>query len=318
MPRPRDPIGQVMIGLFLFLLIPNRATYAGSIGEDGVSMPVYGIELGCEDSRYPALAGPWILWCSHGLVDRVRSLETGEDFPLPMAHRSPGIGPNRVYIPGQHGGLIHLAPEGPIIDEDITYIHQNIVSPGTVSGDWVAVLTTDSLQAFPIRQRARRTFSVQPAEWYPPALSPPFVAWVENGDSNGEDIYWIDVEEEHMGQILSGGIGNQRHVVASNGHFAWVEPDGLVIFNIATEEHIRFSTVTGFNAAPTLWENIACWEERADTHIDIQCSNGLLIDRPGHQLHPSLYAEWLIFREGDHLFVHRLDTNRHFSPGSRQ
>jgi hypothetical protein len=241
-------------------------------------------------------------------VDRVRSLRTGEDYALPLTHPSPGLGEDRIYIPGREGGLILLEAEGPQLMDDITRIHHRLLAPPAVSEDWIAVITETSVQAFPATQRNRRTFSANAAGWYPPALSPPFVAWVEDGGDKGEELVWLDTEQGREGQILSGGAGDQRHVVASGPYLAWVEPDAVVVLDTRTDKRKAYSTRSGFNGPPALWNGTVCWESREGSDVDILCSNELEIRRPGHQLWPSLFSEWLIYREDDLLFIYRLES----------
>ena len=304
------------------LLIPLGFVAAGSaghsawaqtpragIGVPGIALPLHGIETDCTDPRYPSLAGAWVVWCTHDDVDRVSSLISGEDFELPLSHRSPGVGENLIYIPGREGGLIELRDDGPVLIEDITRIHHRLVAPPDVSDGWIAVLTTDTLQAFPATKRSRRTFATQPAEWYPPALSPPWVAWVEDGGASGEDIYWLNTETDHQKQLLSGGDGHQRHIVASGAFFAWVESDALVIMDSRDQSRERIAARTGFSAPPALWNDLACWEDRSQQDLDIVCSDGLEIRRPGHQQRPSLFSDWLIFTEEETLFLYRLESS---------
>jgi len=297
-------------GVLLFSLVLGiPLATAQVLGTPGLALPLHDIDLDCTDSRYPALAGAWIAWCSSGDVDRVRSLHSGEDFSLPLSHPSPGLGEDRIYIPGREGGLILLEDQGPRLEEDITRIHHRLLAPPAVSDDWIAVLTEDSIQAFPAAQRSRRTFPAHAAGWYPPALSPPFVAWVEDGSAQGEDLYWLNALDDREGQLLSGGPGNQRHVVASGPFIAWVEPNAVVILDTRTDRRRTHTTLTGFNAAPTLWQGMACWEVRDESDVDIVCSSGLELRRPGHQLWPGLYSEWLIFREEGLLFVYRMESS---------
>lgn len=113
-------------------------------------------------------------------------------------------------------------------------------------------------------------------------------------------------EQDPAPRPLSAGPGHQRHVVGSGDTLAWVEPGALVIQDTRTGEARHLPVDTGFSAPPTLWGQVACWEERpapgpegARDGVDIRCSDGLDAAGPGHQRWPSRYGPWLLYREGD-------------------
>ena len=161
-----------------------------SPGSPGAAIPLYVLDETCEDSRYPALAGPWVVACgSDGRVDRALSLESGRLLMLPAAHVSPGLAAGWVYVPGRRGGLISLSESGAERVRGLPSIHEVPVAPPAVDGERVAMLSEGHIQAALVTDAARRLHEVQPAGWYPPALAEGHVAWVGQGE--GEDVWWM-------------------------------------------------------------------------------------------------------------------------------
>ena len=309
---PIAVFGLRTIPLALLSIVWPTHGLASELGTRGIALPLYDLQSECDDSRYPALAGPWIVYCTSGQVNRVRSLRTGQDFQLPFPHTAPGLGENRIFSPGRDGGMVALTPSGPKIVENARTFKSRLLAPPAVSEDWIGVIAENAkghstAQAFPVNRATRTTFQTEAAGWYPPALSPPYLAWVQNAGVNGEDIMWVNVDEDREPQPLATGEGHQRHIVASGHHFAWVEEDSLVILDLQSQTQQSFPTKTGFSAPPALYEGLACWEIRAGADMDIQCSNNLKIERPGHQEAPSLFEDWLIFREDNRVFIYRMN-----------
>jgi hypothetical protein len=78
---------------------------------------------------------------------------------------------------------------------------------------------------------------------------------------------------------------------------AWVNQGDLKLWNTSTNERKTLAASTGFNAPPAILDDWACWESRSETDIDVECSNGYRLNRPGHQTHPMLLGNTLFFRE---------------------
>ena len=71
------------------------------------------------------------------------------------------------------------------------------------------------------------------------------------------------------------------------------------------------------NEEPTLWSaNVVdritaddkrfCWSERG-ADINIHCSDGFILNRKGHQIWPSLWNGFLLFRENQQLMLYRFE-----------
>ena len=94
-------------------------------------------------------------------------------------------------------------------------------------------------------------------------------------------------------------------VVTPDGkHLISAGDDAVIkVWNTATDERQTISAHTGFNAPPTLYSGVVCWEYRSTADIDIRCSDGMKLSREGHQTHPFRYDGTLFFREDGLLWV---------------
>lgn len=268
--------------------------------------PLYAVRHDCDDDRYPALAGEWVAACGpNGQVDRVISLNGGAELRLPFAATSPGLASDTVYAPGLDGGMAMVVMDAIDASEDLTRVVDALVAPPATDGIHIAVLGRDYLEAFAATERQRRRISARPAGWYPPALAWPWVAWVEDAGPDGEDVRAVNMLKQDPPMTIAGGPGYQRHVVGDGTHLAWVEEDAVVLWDTDTDERRRIPAKTGFNAPITLSDGVVCWESRDGVDVDIACSDGLVVQRPGDQLWPSREGPWLLFREGDVSWVVR-------------
>lgn len=257
----------------------------------------------CDDDRYPRLAGEWLVGCEHGGdVDAAWSLRTGERVELD-AGRAPGVGDGVVYAAdGRAWRLPDPRPGGPL-GAGVP------VAPPAVDGTRVAVAYADHLERYTLGDHVRPHLEARPLPWYAPALAGPLVAWVERSRETGEDV-WVAGEDDQR-RLLAGGPGDQRHVVGAGDWLAWVEPGAVVRHHVRTGETTRFPADTGFRAPPALGpDGVVCWEDRAELRaggdIDLRCSDGLHLDRPGDQRAPSRSAGWLAFHEGKWVMLLRL------------
>lgn len=271
------------------------------MGRPGVAVPLYALKAPCDDPRYPALAGPFVVGCGpSGLVDRALSLQTGRLLPLPRSARSPALDDGQVYIAGVDGGLIRLTEPAPTLAEDIGTIHDVLVAPPALLGDHVAVLTADRVQAAAVTDHARRLYDAHPVGWYPPAIAGDRVAWIDTGgtDPSAAAVWWMP-----LGGGRPAPLGAGRHVVGSAHLLAWVTPEALVVWDLDTDQQTARPIRTGFSAPPAVWQDVLCWEAWGEADLDIVCDDGLSVTRPGHQQWPSRFSRWLVFREGGQVWL---------------
>jgi hypothetical protein len=271
-------------------------------GTPGAATPLYALSEDCTDSRYPALAGAWVVGCGgDGHVDRALSLTSGRLLTLPISADAPGLSESAVYVPGWGGGLVRLSESGALVEADLPSIHEVPIAPPAFDGARVALLSPGRIQAADVHDAGRRLYEVTAAGWYPPALTAGHVAWVGQSAAGDEDVWWMALPDGEP-TLLSGGPGSQRHVVGQGVWLAWVEEDAVVLLNTETDTRQRIPARTGFSAPLTLWEGVVCWEEWA-ADIDIICSDGLTVERPGHQQWPSRFGPWLLFREAERVWL---------------
>ena len=129
-----------------------------------------------------------------------------------------------------------------------------------------------------------------------PAQATTGLAWVTNGPQDDADVWWAPSDGSPP-RPLDVGPGDQHHPVAFGEWLAWVSFSDLKLWNTLTGERRKINAGTGFNAPPALGDGVACWETRGATSVDIECSNGRTLVRDGHQTHPQILGERLLFRE---------------------
>jgi hypothetical protein len=277
-----------------------------SAGAPGLAVPLYAASNPCDDPRYPTLAGAWVLACgADGHVDRAISLSSGRELSLPAAFRSPGVGPDAVYVPDAGGGLWRLTEAGVQVVPGVSRVIEPAVAPAVTDGEHLVVASRKSLQAFPFGDRSRSVYPANPVGWQSPALAWPRVAWVEDAGPDGTDVWlrWADRRADP--ELLAGGPGDQGRVVAQGAWLAWVDKGDVVVHNLDTGERSEHQANTGFSAPPALWAGEVCWESRQNTDgVDIECTDLPGAGGPGHQLWPSRWGPWLLYREGHRAMLY--------------
>lgn len=128
------------------------------------------------------------------------------------------------------------------------------------------------------------------------AETPAGLAWVTHGPQDDADIWWAPSDQTPP-RPLDVGPGDQHHPVAFGDWLAWVSFSDIKVWNTATGERKKLIAGTGFNSPPALGDAIACWETRAESDVDIVCSDGFELRRTGHQTNPQILGERLLFRE---------------------
>ena len=142
----------------------------------------------------------------------------------------------------------------------------------------------------------------------PPAVDGPWVAWVDMGEAwlFGEDIY-VRHKDWREGAPLVRRAGSQRHVAASEGFVGWIEDAAVCVESLETGERRCVPASPGPSRRLSLWGAVACWEDYGGEDIDVVCSDGLALRRPGHQHNPSRIGPWLLFREGNQTLLARAE-----------
>ncbi len=280
--------------------------------------PLYAIRPDrCSDRRFPKLAGPWIVWCnaSTGEVDRATALDLPgrptRELQAPV--RDPSVAPGWLYRPSLEPRLWRLiAGEGALAPESPSGRLQE-TDGGRVVTDGVtaAWLNRESVEVWKLGEATRQVYPAHPVAGSAPALGGGTVAWVERTDD--ETQIWGLVGGKPA--AIAAPEGGARLVVGSGAWLAWVERGQVVLYAPESGERRQHAAVTGFDHPPSLDGAVACWEDRHGVReageageggggdIEIRCSDGLELRRPGHQRQPSRFGPWLLFREGDSLFL---------------
>ena len=132
------------------------------------------------------------------------------------------------------------------------------------------------------------------------------VAWVTEGNKNDREVWWRPSPSEPA-RPLDVGPGDQHLAIAAGVHVAWVSSGDIKVWNTATDQRHTIPADTGFNAPPSLFSGVVCWEHRSPVDVDIHCSDGKKLTRVGHETHPYRYDDTLFFREDGLLWVWELE-----------
>lgn len=274
-------------------------------------MPLHAFGHTCLDSRYPALAGPWVVGCgADGRVDRALSIESGRELTLPASLGAPALAEGLILSVGMEAAIIRL-DEGGAQELDLPLVFSASATTPATNGEYAAMLSDDRASVWRLEARSRLLYDARPAAWFPPALSSTHLAWVEEAGEDLEDIWGLDLSAPRPRPLpLALGPASQRHVVGSGHFLAWVEAESIVLLDTESGERTRIPARTGFSAPPTLWEGVVCWEERPShppheegDGVDILCSDGLRAAGPRHQRWPSRFGPWLLYRQDGELWL---------------
>ena len=257
----------------------------------------------CTDPRYPKLAGVWAVGCGpSGQVDRAVNLRTNQVVELHDAARSPAMASGVVYAPGVEHGLWRLPDPEPA--SGVHHMPEPGVFAAGTDGARVAVSTREDIQVFGLFDAGRQRYAAHPAPWYAPAVSALGVAWVDLGEAGltGEDI-WFLADGARNPEPLVRKVGAQRHVAASGPFLGWIDDDGVRVEDLRSGERRFYGSDAHTSTSLSLWGPVACWEVYGAEDVDLSCSDGMVLVRPGHQRSPSRYGPWLLFREGSQVLL---------------
>ena len=274
------------------------------MGAPGVAVPLYAFSP-CQDPRYPALAGGWVVGCGpDGLVDRALSLADSGLVVLPEGGRTPALAEAQVIFVTPGGTrLFQLGRPADQQPTGLARYPQVTVAPPGFDGHHLALLRADALMVGAPDDRGSHVWEAHPAGWYPPAVAWPWVAWVQDAGEGDEDVYAVNTSRADAPIALAKGPEHQRHVVASGAFLAWVEDARIVVLDTTTMDRHVIPARTGFSAPISLWGRVVCWEERGKDDIDIVCSDGMRADGPGDQEAPSRWGPWLLYRSQGRVWL---------------
>jgi hypothetical protein len=178
-------------------------------------------------------------------------------------------------------------------------------APMTTDGDTLLLSSPGKLEWMRIGSRERQEVpGAKPAPWYAPAISGDFIAWVQRGEEDtGEDIWSFSISEGKA-KPLAQSPAHERHVVVDGDWVAWLTDNTIHLLDGKSGAHQRFEGQFNSNEGLGLSDGLLCWEARIEGDLDIHCSDGLHLKRPGDQRRPSLWRGWLLFHEGEDALLY--------------
>ncbi len=308
-PDQPGPHRVEVLGLQLELLVVQEAPPRPP-PPDALVTSLPQLKASCSDARYPQLAGLWAVGCGGGAqVDTAVHLESRLVVELRDPDDAPGVGGAGVVVARDRAWTL---PEG---QPERHPRPVEAVAPWGTDGRRVAISTADDLQWFALGEHTRQHLKASPAPWMPPAVGDA-LAWVDVGERAllGEDIYvWRDGLRDAAPLVRR--VGDQRHAAADGAWVAWIEEEQVCVESV--DSGLRRCTPTDAHTSRglSLSGDVACWEQWNGTDADIQCSDGLSLQRPGHQRSPSRQGDWLLFQERGQVLVARISPAA-TSPGA--
>ncbi|MSP54728.1 MAG: hypothetical protein EXR69_03850 [Myxococcales bacterium] len=279
----------------------------------------------CADDRYPALAGEWVVGCvGDDRVNVAVSLVTGRVVTLTAPVLSPSLGDGWLWATGRPAGgwVLPVAARGGFDGAEAVMVPHDGVAPATVTYDGgtrrAAVPYETHVDLIDLSRHVWPRWDARPLPGESVAVGVGWVAWSERGlGGEAERDVWLvrtevaqgDVAPMRAPAVVGGGRGDQHGVGGGGSSLWWVDGDEVVKLDVHTGAERRFLAFTGFEAGLALAEDgsLSCWEDRrafgTPAGIDIHCSDGTVVDRPGDQRWPSLGAGWLIWREGEQVLA---------------
>lgn len=261
--------------------------------------PVPEADRACFDPRFPSLAGPWIIACDAGKVSRALPIEGGPERLLDPPMEQPSVGAAGVYSLSRGGWK----------GADLAWVASNPAPIVPVSSlglgpERVVTLTQDSVVWMPWDAAQRSRLAAAPASWYPPAVSPSVIAWVDRRDAAWTGLDVLRLSEDGLSaQALVRAPGDQRHVSASEHWVGWLEDNFVVVQDLRNGERRRYPSDTHTASGLSLWGPVACWEHWNGEDVDAVCSDGLVADGAGHQRRPQRYQGWMFYQDGERSMV---------------
>ena len=70
-----------------------------------------------------------------------------------------------------------------------------------------------------------------------------------------------------------------------------------MLWELATDRVERFPADAHTARRLALDGEVACWEQWTGDEVDVHCSDGVQLRRPGHQRNPSRFGRWLLVVE---------------------
>lgn len=224
--------------------------------------------------------------------------------------QQPAAAPDLLYRPG--AGLWRLPAADPEVGTLVIGAERWATDGRDVVAGWA-----DRVELFSLTGGVRTRTSARPLPQQPLAVGGGEGLWVEHDPHTREDIWYRDARAD--ARPLARREIAQRLPVAGGRWRGWAEPDAVLLDDQITGERRRYPSLAtaqkievkassiGFLNSLSLWQQVLCWEERVPKagglDIDLRCSDGLHLDRPGNQSAPARFGPWLLFEEAGGVFV---------------
>jgi hypothetical protein len=134
------------------------------------------------------------------------------------------------------------------------------------------------------------------------AVSAYGVAWVAAGAEGRRELWWRAADKP-LPIALEVGAADPHHPVSDGKQIAWVSAGRIKTFDPTTGDRSIIEAQTGFHSPPSYHLGVLCWETRTGKDVDIACSDGLKLERSGHQTRPIRTTHRLFFMENGMLWA---------------
>ena len=256
-------------------------------------IPIYSFPDQCIDPRFPTLHKGWIVGCDpRGMVDRAYHIESMKTVRFPKEVEYVGLGD---VIQLGSLGVFDLSNQK--WNKKIRIRKSN--APSVQLGQQWAYTSAHGVH---IQEgNVSRKIQAHPRGWYAPAWWNNSIVWVED-DGKGGEALWKWNTKQGVEPLLQ-SQENQRHPVAQEDRLVWVEDHAIGVWEYGHLPRYISARVVGRVA---LTKERLCWSQRAKD-IDIHCTNGFVLSREKHQLWPSMWREYLLFREDGQLMLYKFE-----------
>jgi hypothetical protein len=233
-----------------------------------------------------------------GQLDRAEHLSTGQVVELDASPDSAGLDVGTLFAVGAEHGLWELP--SPIPRAAWSAANADVIAPPALDGLHVAMSLDGMVAAQGVGESMQLRREADPLPWFPPALDWPIVYWVDGRDqaTSGLDIWGWDTRSGPPFPVVT-RPGDQRHVAVSPARLCWMDEEGIWLQDRSSGERWLHRAEVGFQAGPSLWGTVACWEQREAGDVDVRCSDGLEATGEGDQGWPSRWRSWLLIRDAD-------------------
>lgn len=256
-------------------------------------IPIYAFPDQCIDPRFPTLHKGWIVgYNPNGMVDRAYHIESMKQIRLPKEQEFVGLGEEL-----QLGSLGVFDLQSQKLEEWVRIRDRN--APPVQSNKLWAYTTSSGVHVQ--EGNISRKISAQPRGWYAPTWWKDSIVWVEDNGRGGELLWKWNTKDEAV--PLFRNKENQRHPVALEDRLVWIEDHSIGVWDSGYDPQYIAARVVDRIA---LSKERLCWSERGED-IDIHCERGFVLSRKKHQLWPSIWKGYLLFREEGQLMLYRFE-----------